>query len=98
MKNAKATFKAHLGDSKQKLNSMRKKLGSSVDKAKSYYDLRLKAKEVSSLLVPKEFRLTDTIIAMGYLPMTMLCSHQSFITLTYYGQCYLAVSKQFLHG
>ncbi|ESO99681.1 hypothetical protein LOTGIDRAFT_54577, partial [Lottia gigantea] len=43
---ARASFRQVLSDSIQKLNVLAKKLGSCVDKARPYYDARVKAKEV----------------------------------------------------
>lgn len=43
---ARASFRQALTDSTHQLNSLAKKLGSVVEKARPYYDARMKAKEV----------------------------------------------------
>ncbi|GAB1609278.1 uncharacterized protein LOC115220940 [Argonauta hians] len=42
---ARAAFRQELSDSTHKLNAMSKKLGACIDKARPYYDARMKAKE-----------------------------------------------------
>ena len=43
---ARAAFRASLTESTQGLNAISKKLGSTIEKARPYYDARQKAKEV----------------------------------------------------
>ena len=44
---ARASFRQTLSESTQKLDVLAKKLGSCVEKARPYYDARVKAKDVS---------------------------------------------------
>ena len=52
MQDARASFRQTLSESTQKLDVLAKKLGSCLEKARPYYDARVKAKEVS---IPKFF-------------------------------------------
>lgn len=47
---ARAAFRQELSESTQKLNAMSKKLGACIDKARPYYDARMRAKEVSLIV------------------------------------------------
>ena len=44
---ARAGFRQVLTESTQKLNALSKKLGTCIEKARPYYEARMKAKEVS---------------------------------------------------
>jgi len=48
---ARAKFRTQLTESTQQLESLSKKLGSCIEKAKPYYDSRLKAKEVHMCII-----------------------------------------------
>ena len=50
LQDARATFRSLLSESTQQLGGLSKRLGSCIDKAKPYYDCRLKAKEVIYIL------------------------------------------------
>ena len=43
---ARASFRQVLTDSTQRLNALSKKLGTCIEKARPYYEARMKAKEV----------------------------------------------------
>ena len=46
LQEARAAFRQALTESTQKLNALSKKLGSCIQKARPYYDSRMRAKEV----------------------------------------------------
>lgn len=47
---ARASFRQTLSESTQKLDVLAKKLGSSVEKARPYYDARVKARDVRNTM------------------------------------------------
>lgn len=49
LQEARADFRQLLCDSSVRINALAKKLGSCVEKARPYYEARIKAKEVSCL-------------------------------------------------
>ena len=50
LQEARAEFRQLLCDSSVRINALAKKLGSCVEKARPYYEARIKAKEVSCVL------------------------------------------------